>query len=533
MDLEFAKLTSDRKKQVYYLVFIMISALFVMTRLFRLDSVPFTSVGIELDEIGAAYDAWGIQGWGVDRYLTKCPVYFLNTGDGQNALYIYLAALMFKLFGFSVFKFRLVAVICASFAYICLFFLARLIFKDSFLSLLPNALMTILPVFMMSEHWGLEAYLYLSFSMISFYFMVYAIRSEKIVFYILTGILWGLTFYTYGVSYVGIPLFMIFSLAYLLYLKKIKLSQVIATALPMVLLGIPLLVEQLVIRGVIEPFSLKYMDFFPMKRQRWSDISFSYLGQNLMHAFRSTFVNDYCFYNSSPWFGSLYYISLPFLAIGLVLTVRNSIKAIKEKQFDISVLLLLFYIATRFVSLIGLYISFNTSNAVYFPYLMFIAFGIIYTVKKINRKAYPIVLAGLYAVTFLVFAKWMYSNGEFSWNHYSRPRTEEYIVVNIQPGYAVGQIVRDHGDKHIQMIMNDVEGRYEQICLFAGTSPFDYNTEGYSENGYDISIPEELDLSGDTAYLIEDELHHITDYLVSEGFMSEPAERGGFTIVYK
>ncbi len=81
--------------------------------------------------------------------------------------------------------------------------------------------------------------------------------------------------------------------------------------------------------------------------------------------------------------------------------------------------------------------------------------------------------------------------------------------------------------------MNDVEGRYEQICLFAGISPYDYNTEGYSENGYDISIPEELDLSGDTAYLIENKLHHITDYLVSEGFMSEPAERGGFTIVYK
>ena len=88
----------------YYILFGLITALFIFTRLFRLDAAPFTAAGTHFDEMSAAYDAWCIQGWGVDRHLTRFPVYFMNTGPGQNALYIYLAAVMFKLFGFTLFK---------------------------------------------------------------------------------------------------------------------------------------------------------------------------------------------------------------------------------------------------------------------------------------------------------------------------------------------------------------------------------------------------------------------------------------------
>ena len=83
------------------------------------------------------------------------------------------------------------------------------------------------------------------------------------------------------------------------------------------------------------------------------------------------------------------------------------------------------------------------------------------------------------------------------------------------------------------MMINGAEGKYLQICLFAGTSPYDYNEEGFDENGYEISIPEELDLTGDRVYLIEDELHHITDYLVSEGFTRQEAKQGQYSIVYR
>ena len=61
----------------------------------------------------------------------------------------------------------------------------------------------------------------------------------------------------------------------------------------------------------------------------------------------------------------------------------------------------------------------------------------------------------------------------------------------------------------------------------------DYNAEGYTENGYSIGLPDNMDMTGHTVYLIEDDLCHITDYLVSEGFTNKVAAQGGFSIVYK
>ena len=228
---------TGKEKMLYMVLFGAITALFLATRLFRLDMAPFTAEGMHFDEMSAAYDAWCIQGWGVDRHLTRFPVYFMNTGPGQNALYIYLAAIAFKLFGFSLFKFRMVAVICALAAYVCLYFLSGKLFGDGLVSLIPNALMTVMPVFLMSEHWGLESYLFLSFSIISFYFLILAIDKGSTGYFVLDGILWGITFYTYGVSYVVIPLFGILTLGYLLYMKKIRIRDILGLGVPMALLG--------------------------------------------------------------------------------------------------------------------------------------------------------------------------------------------------------------------------------------------------------------------------------------------------------
>lgn len=66
--------------------------------LYKLTEIP---LGLHADEAGAAYDAFSISTYGVDRSLDSYPFYFTNYGDGQNALYIYLMVILFKLFGIS------------------------------------------------------------------------------------------------------------------------------------------------------------------------------------------------------------------------------------------------------------------------------------------------------------------------------------------------------------------------------------------------------------------------------------------------
>ncbi len=511
----------------------MISLLFVVTRLFRLDMVPFTPIGMHYDEMSAAYDAWCIQGWGCDRHLTRFPVYFMNAGSGQNALYIYFAAIMFKLVGFSVFKFRLVAVICAGVAYICLFFLSRILFGRGITSLIPNALMVIMPIFLMSEHWGLESYLFLSFSIISIYFMIIALDKGCLRYSILSGFLWGITFYTYGISYVVIPLFLLLALVLLVYEKKVVIGQILAVGIPVIIMGVPLAVEQLVINGYIKPFSLAFMDFFPMEITRFGEVSVSNVLENLRTSLVTLFSRDSLFYNSVPLFGTIYYISIPFMLIGLILSIKCTVKSIRKKNYSPISIVLLFYVSARIVSLMTYELNINKANELYFPYLLFTAYGIISIYSKLSKTWFLPLLAVVYTAFFLCFAHWAFSSGEQSWNHETRPRTEEGIIKDIQVGRAIQEARIIGGDKHLQMIINDVHGQYWQICLFAGTSPYDYNEEGYSENGYEIGISGELDTSGDTVFLIEESLDHITDYLVSEGFKRTIPRNGGFSIVYR
>ena len=525
------KLKLDRK--TYYILFAAMTLLFIATRLFRLDQAPFTAAGMHFDEMSAAYDAWCIQGWGVDRHLTRFPVYFMNTGPGQNALYIYLAAIMFKFFGFTLFKFRLIAVICASAAYVCMFFLARKLFGDNIYSLVPNALMTVMPVYFMSEHWGLESYLFLSFSIISIFLMILSLEKQQLKFYILSGVSWGITFYTYGVSYLVVPLFFFMAFIWLLFLKRMDLKTALGTAVPMALLGAPLAVEQLVIQGVIQPFSIAGMDFFPMEISRVKEVSFAYIPHNILTSAWVLLVKDYLYYSSVPKFGTIMYVSMPFMIIGGVICVIRMIRSVRNKEYDPAVLLFLFYIAGRFISLMTKDVNTNKANELYFPYLIFTAIGIEFVCKKVKKEWCLLAIAAVYMLFFAFFAKWAYSGGENSWNYQTRPRLEEYIVEDIHNGLAIQEAKEIAGEKKLQMMINGAEGKYLQICLFAGTSPYDYNEEGFDENGYEISIPEELDLTGDRVYLIEDELHHITDYLVSEGFTRQEAKQGQYSIVYR
>lgn len=523
----------DKSKAAYWIIFALITALFLFTRSFRLDSVPFSATGMHYDEISAAYDAWCIQGWGVDRHLIRFPVYFMNTGPGQNALYIYLAAIMFKLFGFSLFKFRLVAVICASMAYIVLFFLSRRLFGSSIGSLVPNALMTVMPVFLMSEHWGLESYLFLSFSVISFGTLILALDREKPLYYGISGLAWGLTLYTYGISYIVVPLFLFFSLLYLILTKKVKAVQVVSLAVPLLLLGIPLAVEQLVIAEVIKPFSLGIMDFLPMDKTRAGEISIGNIPKNLISSFRTLFVKDYMFYNSNAGFGTIYYISIPFMILGLVVSLIKSVQSVRKAEYSIYPLVVVYFLAGRSVSMMTSWLNINKANELYFPYLIFTAIGILTVYDRINKKWVLIIIAAIYMGFFVFFARWAYSNREDSWNSMTRPRYEEDLVRDIHSAFAETEAKAIAGERPIRIIINDEEHNYLYICLFSGTSPYDFTSGEYKGNGFIMGVPNELDTSGDTVFVIEDDLHHITDYLVTQGFINQVAEYGGYSIVYK
>ena len=90
-------------------IFIGIFVLSVIILFYKLGKIPY---GLHVDEAGMAYDAWCLSKHGVDRYLNRLPVYLINFGGGQSALYAYLTAIIVRITGMlNAFIIRLPAVL--------------------------------------------------------------------------------------------------------------------------------------------------------------------------------------------------------------------------------------------------------------------------------------------------------------------------------------------------------------------------------------------------------------------------------------
>ena len=96
----FYQRISNFVESKYKLIFVFLLIFAFIFNLYNIDKVPN---GVNLDEAGLGVDVYSIANYGTDRNMNKFPVYFQNFGEGQSALYIYLAAILVKMFGFSVF----------------------------------------------------------------------------------------------------------------------------------------------------------------------------------------------------------------------------------------------------------------------------------------------------------------------------------------------------------------------------------------------------------------------------------------------
>ena len=190
-----------------------------------------------MDEVGSAYDAYSIANYGVDRYIKSYPVYFTNYGDGQNALYTYITALFFRLFGASKLTVRMgIALSSLTAAFFGYLYACRK-WKGQEVPLLFLCLYAILPVFTMTQRFGLESHLMLSASITVLYTTARALETEKWQYYLLAGIVMGLSLYTYALMYIVLPLYLLLWLGYGIRLGKIRLRKLLLLLLPLGLLA--------------------------------------------------------------------------------------------------------------------------------------------------------------------------------------------------------------------------------------------------------------------------------------------------------
>ena len=403
-----------KKWAEYGLIFVG-AVLVLFVHLYRLTEIP---LGLHADEAGAAYDAFSISRYGVDRALDSYPFYFTNYGDGQNALYIYMMVLLFKLFGRSLWTIRMGMVIAACAAACFGFLYAFRRWNSKTFGIVTLYLYAILPVFIMTQRFGLESHLMLSAAAASIYFSARALETGRWYVYLLAGCALGITLYTYALSYIVVPLFVLFLFCYSLRLGKVRPGNVVSLIVPLFLLATPLILVQLVNLFQWPEFQIGPFTVTRLARYRSNELglSLSSVIANIKTIFCNTLFHDNLLYNSLARYGNLYKLSVPFVLLGLGRGVGETICSVREKKFHYSVPMVSWWLGECIMGVLMVENSVpnvTRMNGIFMPYLYFLVTGLwtvrIWLKAKWQRAVFVSIVSAAYAVLFCSFARYYFT----------------------------------------------------------------------------------------------------------------------------
>lgn len=409
------KLIKDNfaKNKFYLIGLLCIFAVFVITRFWRLTVLP---TGFHIDEATIAYNAWCLQEYGVDRYLKSWPIYFINFDGGQSILYTYLCAGLFSLFGYHEILVRLPAVF---FSFLTLLFgmlithrLTKPAASKPFYTLFAGCLIVICPYFIFSSRYGLDCNLMLGASTVFLYFFILALESGKLWQYFLSGFLCGLVLYTYALSYIVVPFFLLFTLLYTIRSKKFRFWNWFVMAIPVAFLAFPLILEQIVNAFQLNEIQLGVFTITRMKAYRASELG-TIRWDYIKRAFCHLFLWDDLNYNSLPGTANLYYITIPLFFVGLLHLGKEFVQSVRKRQYDAKHILLLWFLASL---LLALHVKtvINKMNYIYFVTIYITTdgfFTLCGLLRPLSKKLVPLLtvfVCCFYAISFLCFGSYYY-----------------------------------------------------------------------------------------------------------------------------
>lgn len=387
-------------RHAFFITAVILCGIFI--RLYEFGTLP---AGLNQDEAYAGYEAYSLLNYGTDSFGYHNPCYFTAWGSGMNVLESYLAIPFIKLFGLSVFSFRLPQLICACISLPVFYLLLKELFdkKHATAGLLVLA---ICPWHIMLSRWGLESNLAPAFLLFGFYFFVKGIKNNK--YFIFSAIMYGTALYSYAITWTVVPVTVFLCGVYLLLSKqKISWKYVLISAGILFILALPLILFVLVNNGYMEEVRTSFFSVPKMLVMRDSEISpKNLIDPECWNSFWNVFYkqNDGLPWNSTGDFGMFYFISIPFMVIGIGKSFGVAWKKIKEKSFSYEIVFLLCAFASVICCLMLKNPNINRINCLHFCTLIFITVGIVEATSWFKSGQYfKHAIAVGYMLSFLSF----------------------------------------------------------------------------------------------------------------------------------
>lgn len=483
----------------------------VAAHTYCLSQIPF---GINVDEIGMGYDAYCLANYGIDRYFCSYPVYLTNYGGGQSALYAYLTMIPIKIKGLNTITLRTVGVIMYTIAIIFGYRTYSLPSgKEHQKGLYYLFLTAILPVWVMLFRIGMDCNLMLAVGTIFFYYLIKASVTGRNRDFMLTGIMGGITLYTYAISYIVMPILIILYLIYMIRLKRLHIKNIIALGIPLSLLAFPLILVQLVNIFDMEAFQLGIFTITKLPVYRAGEINIKNISLvSITTTLKSIFAYDFLRYNSLPEFGTIYYISIPFAVAGLFKSLYTSVKCFMHRTFCKEYLFVCWFLI---LFLLGCCMVANTNklNAIFISITYFIIEGIFLVLSCFrNAIRYKKIAAYIITTIYTVFATSFfvyYFGGQYKADYdnmdffsYSFKKPLAYIME----------------DETLNQKATYIGYHWQTYAYFLEAtmlSPYEF-TEIMQTRKYNFSFPDDVNFEAN--YIVSDTEYNIQNLLEKLGF---------------
>ena len=393
-----------KKHQIitYNIQIILIVLLYQFLCLYKITDIPY---GYNIDEAGTAVDAYFLANFGVDRYNTSWPVYFMNYGGGQNALNQYLCAITVRLFGFNMLQIKIPGVVVNVIGLIYLIKLFQKLFNEKY-GLITGLIYQISPYGIMRSRTVLESNLALPIMIIAVYYTYKAVeeqQDEAVKYWVISGILYGLVCYAYIYELPIIGIYLVLQLTYCIKHKKINLKQAVQFSVQMILVLVPLIIFNLVNIFGTETLQLFGVSFVKLAKYRSDDAIHGDILQKLLIVIKVMFYGDNLQYNTSG-FGIFYITSIIIVIYSIIVNYNK----LDFSKYTFKMFLIFLLISNIIMNILNV-TNCNKFSTGYISILMLLILGIISYKKLQKQKIIQIIVTAQYIIQFMAFGVWYYT----------------------------------------------------------------------------------------------------------------------------
>lgn len=462
MNLNFKRIKTQLAD---YRVLIMIGLITAFTVLLfhHLAVVP----GEFIDEINYMNEVISKASFGTDIHGLKAPVYLSSVwGQGQSALYSWLSVPLVKVFGFSVWLFRMPMAFLTILA-ITLIVIGMIYWtKQKLLAVFICLALVTTPWFFISGRWVLDANVAPIFIILGLLALIGALMTNqyriKYSWLVLSAILIGISLYGYIATWLYVPVLLATLAIYIWWERLLSASQFVTFTLVILVISLPIIAfaYQVNVVHITQPQKFLWFDLPPLPGNRVGSL-ISFQGDVAKTIIKNILAGLNMFLSGSdnlPWnsakpFGAILPWMLVFLPIGL-LPANGKLSEPAERIRTIIIISLF----TSLPAMAVITPNYNHWNFVMFPLVLLIGFGMYLVAKSLTGVLAPILMFSMPLALF----SWFLILGYFGTNTRTTFFTSQQVQIS-----QVREInhLMETKYRHDRLYVNNLSGSFMAFRL--------------------------------------------------------------------